>query len=117
MRGAGPQRPLPGNIIGTLLVCIAGAIAGALWIMLAGWLRQYRGINETISSLLLAYIAIGVFKHIVEGPLRDPASLNKPSTFPLGDGLLIGWHARLWTCTGGWPSAWSPASGWGSGCA
>jgi simple sugar transport system permease protein len=46
--------PLPGNIIGTVLVCIAGAIAGALWIMLAGWLRQYRGINETISSLLLA---------------------------------------------------------------
>ena len=58
--------------------------------MLAGWLRQYRGINETISSLLLAYIAIGVFKHIVEGPLRDPASLNKPSTRSLVDGLQIG---------------------------
>ncbi|WP_213954404.1 ABC transporter permease [Variovorax sp. dw_954] len=82
--------PLPGNIIGTVLVCIAGAIAGALWIMLAGWLRQYRGINETISSLLLAYIAIGIFKHIVEGPLRDPSSLNKPSTYPLNEGMLIG---------------------------
>jgi simple sugar transport system permease protein len=58
--------------------------------MLAGWLRQYRGINETISSLLLAYIAIGIFKHLVEGPLRDPASLNKPSTHALNDGLLIG---------------------------
>ena len=33
----------------------------ALRLMLAGWLRQYRGINETISSLLLAYIAIGIF--------------------------------------------------------
>ncbi len=65
-------------------------MAGALWIMLAGWLRQYRGINETISSLLLAYIAIGIFKHLVEGPLRDPASLNKPSTYTLNDGLLIG---------------------------
>jgi simple sugar transport system permease protein len=82
--------PLPGNIVGTILVCIAGAIAGALWIMLAGWLRQYRGINETISSLLLAYIAIGIFKHIVEGPLRDPSSLNKPSTYPLNEGMLIG---------------------------
>jgi len=71
-------------------VCIAGALAGASWIVLAGWLRQYRGINETISSLLLAYIAIGIFKHLVEGPLRDPASLNKPSTYALGDGLLIG---------------------------
>ena len=82
--------PLPGNAVGTVMVCIAGAVAGGLWIMGAGWLRQYRGINETISSLLLAYIAIGIFKHLVEGPLRDPASLNKPSTYSLPEGLLIG---------------------------
>lgn len=82
--------PLPGNIVGTIAICIAGAVAGALWIMGAGWLRQYRGINETISSLLLAYIAIGIFKHLVEGALRDPASLNKPSTRSLPDGLGIG---------------------------
>lgn len=82
--------PLPGNIVGTVAICFAGAVAGALWIMLAGWLRQYRGINETISSLLLAYIAIGIFKHLVEGALRDPASLNKPSTRSLPEGLGIG---------------------------
>ncbi|RZI94118.1 MAG: ABC transporter permease [Variovorax sp.] len=82
--------PLPGNTVGTVAICIAGAVAGALWIMGAGWLRQYRGINETISSLLLAYIAIGIFKHLVEGPLRDPASLNKPSTRSLPEGLGIG---------------------------
>jgi ABC-type uncharacterized transport system permease subunit len=82
--------PLPDNVLGTVAVCAAGAVAGALWIMLAGWLRQARGINETISSLLLAYIAIGLFKHLVEGPLRDPASLNKPSTRALADGLQIG---------------------------
>ena len=80
---------LPANAFGTLLVCIAGAVAGALWIALAGWLRQFRGINETISSLLLAYVAIGLFKHLVEGPLRDPASLNKPSTYALDEGMLI----------------------------
>jgi len=82
--------PLPHNGFGTLLICIAGGVAGGLWIALAGWLRQYRGINETISSLLLAYIAIGIFKHLVEGPLRDPASLNKPSTYSLDAGMLIG---------------------------
>lgn len=87
---AGALLPLPGNLAGTVAVCAAGAAAGALWIMLAGALRQYRGINETISSLLLAYVAIGIFKHIVEGPLRDPASLNKPSTVPLPEGMLMG---------------------------
>jgi ABC-type uncharacterized transport system permease subunit len=82
--------PLPANMAGTILVCVAGAVAGALWIALAGWLRQYRGINETISSLLLAYVAIGIFKHLVEGALRDPSSLNKPSTFALAEGIRIG---------------------------
>ncbi len=82
--------PLPANLAGTFLICAAGAAVGALWIALAGWLRQYRGINETISSLLLAYVAIGLFKHLVEGPLRDPASLNKPSTNTLAEGLRIG---------------------------
>lgn len=81
--------PLPASFAGTVMVCLAGALAGAVWIALAGWLRQYRGINETISSLLLAYVAIGLFKHLVEGPLRDPASLNKPSTFSLAEGLRI----------------------------
>ncbi len=82
--------PLPGNAIGTVIVCVAAAVVGASWIVLAGWLRQFRGINETISSLLLAYIAIGLFKHLVEGPLRDPASLNKPATYSLPEGLAIG---------------------------
>ena len=82
--------PLPENLAGTVVVCLAGAIAGALWIALAGWLRQFRGINETISSLLLAYVAIGLFKHFVEGALRDPSSLNKPSTHALAEGLRIG---------------------------
>jgi general nucleoside transport system permease protein len=88
--GLAQALPLPGNIAGTILACVAGGIAGALWIMLAGWLRQFRGINETISSLLLAYVAIGLFKHLVEGPLRDPSSLNKPSTHALAEGLGIG---------------------------
>jgi Tfp pilus assembly protein PilP len=69
------------------MLLAAAAAAGAAWIALAGWLRQWRGVNETISSLLLGYIAISLFKHIVEGPLRDPASLNKPSTLPLAEPL------------------------------
>jgi ABC-type uncharacterized transport system permease subunit len=65
-------------------------VIGGLWIGLAGALRHYRGVNETISSLLLAYIAIALMNHLVEGPLRDPASLNKPSTAPLDATLRVG---------------------------
>lgn len=88
--GAGLAQALPvAGSAGTVALCLAGAAMGAGWVLLAGWLRQWRGVNETISSLLLAYIAIGLFKHAVEGPLRDPASLNKPSTLPLADSLRI----------------------------
>jgi len=69
---------------------IAGSATGGLWIALAGALRAYRGVNETIATLLLNYIAIALLNHFVEGPLRDPASLNKPSTTPIGDENMIG---------------------------
>jgi general nucleoside transport system permease protein len=82
--------PSLGGTFGSALILVAGAVLGAAWIALAGWLRQRRGVNETISSLLLGYIAISVFKHVVEGPMRDPASLNKPSTRPLDESLRIG---------------------------
>ena len=81
---------LPANAFGTILVCLAGMAVGGAWIALAGALRQYRGVNETISSLLLAYTAIAIFKQLVEGPLRDPSTLNKPSTRSLVEGLRIG---------------------------
>lgn len=73
-----------------LLMALAAMVAGGLWIAFAGALRQFRGINETIGSLLLSYIALAVFRHLVEGPLRDPGSLNKPSTVPLAPEYLIG---------------------------
>jgi ABC-type uncharacterized transport system permease subunit len=82
--------PLPGGTTGTAVLLLVAAAAGAAWIALAGALRQFRGVNETISSLLLSYTAIALFKHWVEGPMRDPASLNKPSTLPLEESLRIG---------------------------
>jgi len=68
----------------------AGALMGGLWMAGAGALRAYRGVNETIATLLLNYIAIALLNHMVEGPLRDPASLNKPSTLPIGDDNMLG---------------------------
>ncbi len=73
-----------------LPMAAAAMLVGGIWIGLAGFLRHYRGVNETISSLLLAYIAIALMNQFVEGPLRDPASLNKPSTAPLPAEYMLG---------------------------
>ncbi|MGH6645370.1 ABC transporter permease [Aquabacterium sp.] len=80
----------PASAVGTVMVLLAGAVAGAAWIGIVGALRQYRGVNETISSLLMGYLAVALFKHFVEGPMRDPTSLNKPSTLPLDPAILLG---------------------------
>lgn len=66
-----------------ILMAIAAIILGGIWIMGVGALKYFRGVNETISSLLMNYIAIAILNTLVEGPMRDPSSLNKPSTYPL----------------------------------
>lgn len=73
-----------------LAMACAGMAGGAAWIALPGALRHYRGVNETISSLLLVYIALAILNHLVEGPMRDPTSLNKPSTREIGAINMIG---------------------------
>ena len=79
---AGPYLVLPA-------MAVAGAAMGGIWIGISGWLRARLGVNETIASLVLAYIAIALFNHVVEGVLRDPASLNKPSTYGIGDDNML----------------------------
>ena len=72
------------------IMAMTAMLVSGIWIGIAGWLRHYRGVNETISSLLLSYIAIAIMHFFVEGALRDPASANKPSTVPIGDAYRIG---------------------------
>ena len=83
-----PLLGLPAPLV-WIAMGLAGAMGGAICIGLVGALRHYRGVNETISSLLIAYIAIAIMNQLVEGPLRDPASLNKPSTLPIGDAYML----------------------------
>ena len=60
------------------VMSLAAVAVGAVWIGFVGLLRHYRGVNETISSLLLFYIAIAIMNFFVEGALRDPG--NPPTS-------------------------------------
>ncbi len=79
----------PSAVITTIML-LAGAAAGGLWIGFVGGLRHYRGVNETISSLLLNYIAIAVMSHLVTDAIRDPAVLHKPSSWHVGEANMLG---------------------------
>lgn len=54
------------------LMLLAGAAGGALWALVAGWLKVKRGMNEIISTLMLNYIAILLLQYLVRGPLQEP---------------------------------------------
>ena len=85
--------PLVGHappIVALVLMAIFAMIVGAFWVGLSGYLRYARGVNETISSLLLIYIGIAIMNFFVEGSLRDLSNPNKPSTMPIGDAYMIG---------------------------
>jgi general nucleoside transport system permease protein len=87
--------------LGTVVVCLGGMAGGAAWIAIAGGLKYLRGVNETIATLLLNYIAIALLNHLVSGPIRDlevslkPTSWSIPKTYMLEPLPGIGVHWGL----------------------
>jgi simple sugar transport system permease protein len=81
--GAPPAIAIP-------LALLAGAASGGLWIGLAGALQQFRGVNETISTLLFNYIAIALLNHLVSGPIRDFSQTLKATSWPVPRAFMIG---------------------------
>lgn len=72
-------------------MALTGILFGGVWIGIIGALRHYRAVNETISSLLMNYIAIALLNHLVGSTdlLRDPSSLNKPSSFRIPEPYML----------------------------
>ena len=56
---AGPHIAALGAL-GMLLILICGAAAGALWSLLAGLMRRFRGAPDVISTLMLNFIALSL---------------------------------------------------------
>jgi simple sugar transport system permease protein len=84
----------------------AGALGGALWALVPGVLRAGLGVNETISSLLLNYVAALLVTWLVYGPWKNPHSLGWPATvdFPQAARLPAYFDSRvhlgLWLALG-----------------
>jgi simple sugar transport system permease protein len=59
---------------------IAGVIGGAAWGAIPGALRAIFGANETITSLMLNYVAILFSDYLVLGPWKNPQGFGFPGT-------------------------------------
>ena len=59
---------------------LLGIVGGGLWALIAGALRALRIVNETISTLLLNYVAPMIVSFSIFGPWRDPQSSAYPQS-------------------------------------
>ncbi|WP_343038148.1 ABC transporter permease [Arthrobacter wenxiniae] len=79
-------------------VILAGAIGGAIWGGIAGFLKARTGAHEVIVTIMLNYIAISLVLYLLKNQLKDPNSTNPIS--PQMDGnavfpLLLGPNFRV----------------------
>jgi ABC-type uncharacterized transport system permease subunit len=73
---------LPGPVV-LVLLCLAGALGGALWAGIAAVLRLQVGISEAVTSLLLNYVALNIMFFLIYDPWKDPNGSGQPATSPL----------------------------------
>ena len=74
------------------VVIVAGMVAGAVWGAIPALLRAYLKVNETITTLMMNYIAILWVSHLYHGPWRDPAGYGFPGTAQFS---RVAWLLRL----------------------
>jgi ABC-type uncharacterized transport system permease subunit len=78
----------PGVVLLPVMTAL-GFLGGGLWAGLAGVLRARGWVSETISTLLLNYVAILLVHFFVFGPWKDPEGVNYPQTAPFTAGATL----------------------------
>lgn len=68
---------------------IAGAIGGALWGALPALLKTHFNAQETLTTLMLNYIAMFILLYLINGPWKDPMGMNFPQSVMFDEGTLF----------------------------
>jgi ABC-type uncharacterized transport system permease subunit len=79
---------LPGWLLLPLMVAL-GFLGGGLWGLVSGLLRAKGWVSETISTLLMNYVAILLLNYVVFGPWKDPEGVNYPQTAEFAPAAML----------------------------
>ena len=71
------------------LISILGFLGGGLWALISGFMRARGWASETISTLLMNFVAILLVSFFVFGPWKDPESANYPQSAPFPDAAVL----------------------------
>lgn len=89
--------------VALLLMAVASIICGGIWAFIPAFFKAKWGINETIFTLMMNYIAIKFILYMQSGPWKDPsfngfpriASITENFKLPNPGGVNIGWIFAL----------------------
>jgi len=70
-------------------ISFLGFLGGGLWGLISGFLRARGWVSETISTLLLNYVAILLLSFFIFGPWKDPESANYPQSAPFAEAAIL----------------------------
>ncbi len=70
-------------------VLLCGIAGGALWALLAAWLKTRFNANEILTTIMFNYIALNLLIYSVHGPLKDPNGFNFPESAMFGEASLL----------------------------
>lgn len=87
---------MPGWLL-LLVMFIAASLAGALWGAIPAYFKAKWNTNETLFTLMLNYVALGLVRYLQAGPWKKPGGFPKIAMFdevarlPKLFGVHIGW--------------------------
>jgi ABC-type uncharacterized transport system permease subunit len=57
-----------------ILLCIIGFLVGGAWTIVPSFMKAYYGMNEIITSLMMAYLGINLANYLIKGPFLTQKS-------------------------------------------
>ncbi len=66
-----------------LLVFAAAALVGALLLLGPAWLKARLGVDEVVTTLLLNFVILLGVSALLDGPMKDAASMGWPQSVPI----------------------------------
>ena len=71
------------------LMILMGAIGGALWAAIPALLKTHFNAEETLTTLMMNYVAFFILLYLINGPWRDPDGMNFPQSVMFSESAIL----------------------------
>lgn len=83
--------------VGWLVLALVAMAIGAAWTLIPSLLKARSGLNEIVTTLMMAFIGVGIANLLVKGPFKGPQMVPQTSVIP-SDSMLLefpGTHVHI----------------------